>query len=335
MPAVSPSVLVDSVLAAVQQSGGTGFYVSERLTTHPREFIIQYHEEAFSLWVYMWTLTHGGRRSLPDEYRIQMTTVSTPLALNPNGYTVLLGYHSDLDIFTGFDLHKHRTFTAGSPSVQVDISALYTAAQEGIAFSLKENQEIAVAIRPDQFLNYVFNAAPLHQHGGDIATFDLLLKAAQSEEIPPRKIEDLTRERQKIVELVRRYARESSFRKQVMKAYGSRCAVTRAQLNLVDAAHIIPVRALGSSDDVSNGIALSPTIHRAYDNCLIYLDENYYMRLNEKKADDLRRQRLHDGLVQMHSFLDSRIHLPTDEDQWPNREFIREANRLRRIPTYC
>ncbi len=335
MPAVSPSVLVDSILSAVQQSGGTGFYVSERLRTHPRKYVVQYLEDTFSLWVYIWTLTHGGRQSLPEEYRIQMTTVSSPLALNPSDYTILLGYYSDLDIFTGFDLHKHRTFTAGSPSVQVDVGTLYTAAQDGLAFSLKENREIAVAIRPDQFLNYVFNAASLHQYGGDIATYSLLLKASQSEEIPARETENLTKERQKIVELVRRYARESDFRKQVMEAYGNRCAVTRARLNLVDAAYIIPVKAPGSSDDISNGIALSPTIHRAYDSCLIYLDEDYYVRLNEKKASDLRHQCLHDGLAQMRSFLDSRIHLPTDKDQWPNPKFIREANRLRRIPTYC
>ena len=47
----------------------------------------------------------------------------------------------------------------------------------------------------------------------------------------------LAKERQRIVESVSRYARESSFGRQVMDAYGNRCAVTRAQLNLVDAAY--------------------------------------------------------------------------------------------------
>ena len=333
MPAVSPTELVDAVLRAIQKSGGSGFYMSESPATHPREFLIQYGEDTISLWVYIWTLTHGGRRSLPDEYRIQMTTVSSPLSINPSGYAVLLGYHAESDMFAGFDIDKHHTFTVGSPSVQIDIGTIHTAIDDGLAFSRKDNQEIAVGIRPDQFLNYVFNAVSLHQHGGDISTYTLLLKAAQLEEIRPQEMVKLAEERQKIVESVSRYARESSFRRQVMDAYGSRCAVTKAQLNLVDAAHIVPVKAQGT-DDVSNGIALSPTIHRAYDNSLIYLDTRYYMRLNRQKADELKSQRLEDGLDDLRSYLDARIHLPVDKDQWPNPELIGMANKLRRIQGY-
>ena len=333
MPAVSPAKLIDAILRAIQMSGGSGFYMSERLATHPREFLIQYGEDTISLWVYIWTLTHGGRRSLPDEYRIQMTSVPSPLSINQNGHTVLLGYHAENDMFAGFDIEKHRIFTAGSPSIQIGIEAIYTAIDDGLAFSRKDNQEIAVGIRPDQFLNYVFNAASLHQHGGDISTYTLLLKAAQLEEIRPQEMVTLARERQKIVESVSRYARESSFRRQVMDAYGNRCAVTRAQLNLVDAAHIVPVKAQGT-DDVSNGIALSPTIHRAYDNSLIYLDTRYYMRLNNQKVDELKSQRLEDGLDDLSGYLDSQIHLPANRVDWPDPELIGRANKLRRIKGY-
>ena len=333
MPAVSPAELVDAVLRAIQKSGGTGFYVSESPATHPRKFLVQYLGDTISLWVYIWTLTHGGRRSLPDEYRIQMTSISSPLSINPSGPTVLLGYHSESDMFAGFDIYKHRTFTAGSPSVQIDIEAICTAVGDGLAFSRKDNEEVAVGIRPDQFLNYVFNAASLHQHGGDISTYTLLLKAAQLEEIRQQEMEFLTQERQRIVESVSRYVRESSFRRQVMDAYGNCCAVTRAQLNLVDAAHIVPVKAQGT-DDVSNGIALSPTIHRAYDNSLIYLDTKYYMRLNEQKVDELKSQHLDDGLDDLRGYLDSQIHLPANKAQWPDPELIGMANKLRRIQGY-
>ena len=304
MPAVSPTKLVDAILRAIQRSGGSGFYMSERPATHPRELLIQYGEDTISLWVYIWTLTHGGRRSLSDEYRIQMTSVSSPLSIKSSGHTVLLGYHAESDMFAGFDIDKHRTFTAGSPSVQIDIGTIHAAFGDGLAFSLKDNQEIAIGIRPDQFLNYVFNAVSLHQHGGDISTYTLLLKAAQLEEIRPQEMVKLAEERQKIVESVSRYARESSFRRQVMDAYSNRCAVTRAQLNLVDAAHIVPVKAQGT-DNVSNGIALSPTIHRAYDNSLIYLDTRYYMRLNEQQVDELKSQRLEGGLDDLSGYLDS------------------------------
>lgn len=333
MPAASPAELVDAVLRAIQKSGGTGFYMSEKPATHPREFLIQYGEDTISLWVYIWTLTPGGRPSLQNEYRIQMTSVASPLSINPNGYTVLLGYHAENDMFAGFDIDKHRIFTQGSPSVQIDIEAICMAIGDGLAFSQKNNEEIAVGIRPDQFLNYVFNSVPLHEYGVDLPTYSLLLKAAQLEEIRPQEMEPLAQERQRIVESVSRYARESSFRRQVMDAYGNRCAVTRAQLNLVDAAHIVPVKAQGT-DDVSNGIALSPTIHRAYDNSLIYLDTRYYMRLNEQKVDELRSQRLEGGLDDLSGYLDSQIHLPVNRADWPDLGLIGRANKLRRIKGY-
>ena len=91
-------------------------------------------------------------------------------------------------MFAGFNIDKHRTFTAGSPSVQIDIGTIHTAVGDALAFSLKDNQEIAIGIRPDQFLNYVFNAVSLHQHGGDISTYTLLLKATQLEEIRPQEL---------------------------------------------------------------------------------------------------------------------------------------------------
>ena len=334
MPPVSASTLIDSVLNAIQLSGGTGVYTSDNIRIHPREFAVQYLDEIFSLWIYIWTLTPGGRPSLPNEYRIQMTSVSSPLRLNPNGYTALLGYFPDRDMFTGFDIQGHRTFTTGSPSVQIDISAIYAALQDGLAFHEKENREIAVAFRPDQFLNYIRNANILHELGTDTPTLDLVVKAAKSEEIVPQDIQSLPVERQRIVTNVSRYARDGSFRQRVLSAYDHRCAVTRTQLKLVDAAHILPVSVEGSSDHISNGIALSPTIHRAYDHGLIFLDENYYIRLNDRKATELRNQGLDAGLPQLTTYLGSKIHLPADRNQWPNQEFIVRANRYRRIETY-
>jgi putative restriction endonuclease len=61
------------------------------------------------------------------------------------------------------------------------------------------------------------------------------------------------------------------------------------QLRLVDAAHILPVGAVDSTDDVQNGVALSPTYHRAFDNALIFLDENLVMKINPSKELQLYR----------------------------------------------
>lgn len=272
--------------------------------------------------------------SLPNEYRIQITSVSSPLRLNPSGYTVLMGFYPDLRMFAGFDLRRHRTFTGYSPSVQISINTIHEALQNGMAFNTKTNQEIAVGVRPDQFLNYVRSADDLHRYGSDTQTMSLLERAAEAQEITEQDIEGLVRERQTIVTTVNRYSRDASFRQRVVNAYENRCAITRAQLKLVDAAHIVPVPAERSSENVTNGIALSPTMHRAFDNGLIYLEQDYIMKLNEERVNELNNENLNAGLNQMRNMLQGRIHLPADRNQWPNPQFIIEANRYRRIPGY-
>jgi putative restriction endonuclease len=118
-----------------------------------------------------------------------------------------------------------------------------------------------------------------------------------------------------------------------LTAYANRCAVTRMQLRLVDAAHILPVSAQNSTDDVRNGLALSPTYHRAFDNALIFLDESLVMRINPAKALQLATLRLEGGLPDFKNYLGKRIHLPPDKRQWPEPGMIRKANSYRRIAT--
>lgn len=107
--------------------------------------------------------------------------------------------------------------------------------------------------------------------------------------------------------------------------------MTRVQLRLVDAAHILPVGALGSADHVRNGIALSPTYHRAFDAGLVYLDEQYRMRLNRAQLRALETLNLALGIDAFREPLGT-IFLPPDPNQRPSADFIRRANRLRRIP---
>ena len=245
-----------------------------------------------------------------------------------------MGYHPDLGLFAGFDIVKHRTFTLGSSSVQININALHEALQTGLSFHRKTNDEIAVGIRPDQIVNYIISADLLHKYGPEAQLTALLKKAADPTLGIDTSIDHLSANRRKIINEVSRYSRSANFRKSVLNAYDNRCAVTRAQMKLVDAAHILPVPAEGSSDHVSNGITLAPTLHRAYDNCLIYLDTDLVMRLNKERANQLAKDGLDGGLKSFAGLLGKRIHLPHDTAQRPNPEFIKRANGYRRIPGF-
>lgn len=70
------------------------------------------------------------------------------------------------------------------------------------------------------------------------------------------------------------HVRSSAFRRIVLEAYDHRCAATGMRLVvpdvavLLDAAHLIPFRQ-SHDDSPNNGMALTPTFHRALDNQLI------------------------------------------------------------------
>lgn len=331
MPALSASEIVKAIEDAFTESSASALLISSA-RTHPRRFYVTAGESSFPVWIYIWTLTHGGGAARPkDEYRIQLTSVTPPLPENPTGPTLLLGYEPNTGCFAGFDLRKHRAFSKQSPSIQINISALREAVRDGFAFTRKGNDEIAVAFRPDNMLAYSLNCESLHESGADAAVSTLLTKVGRFEPVTDKELEKIPLERRRIVSKVSRLARDSDFRRKVTVAYDRKCCVTGMQLRLVDAAHILPVGADGSTDDVQNGLCLSPTYHRAYDRGLIYLAEDRKMLINPSKKDEIVRSGLGGGLKEFEAYLGREIFLPPDRKQWPKPEFIRAANKFREL----
>ena len=109
------------------------------------------------------------------------------------------------------------------------------------------------------------NAAQLHSLGVDAKAVSLLKMAVDLKPLPSVQMEEIPPERMRVVQTISTLSRDSSFRSMVLSSYRNTCAVSSTQLRLVDAAHILPVGAKGSSDRIQNGICLAPTYHRAYD----------------------------------------------------------------------
>lgn len=97
----------------------------------------------------------------------------------------------------------------------------------------------------------------------------------------PRTIEEQT---------IKRKVRDRLFRSVVVKAYDKRCAITGLQLingggrAEVEAAHIKPVKDNGP-DIISNGIALSGTVHWMFDRGLIGLRDDYEILISRHVND--------------------------------------------------
>ena len=186
-----------------------------------------------------------------------------------------------------------------------------------------------MAFKPEELLNYMANAGGLHANGASAVA--VLNRVVRMENVPATEIEALPGPRKRIIGTISKLARDGNFRAQVVSAYEQRCAVTRTQLKLIDAAHIYPVEADGSTDTVRNGICLSPTYHRAFDNGLIFLTTDLKMKLNSAKLAKLTALSLAGGLDQFRHYLDQEIYLPANPLQRPAVEYIQKANAFRGI----
>lgn len=84
--------------------------------------------------------------------------------------------------------------------------------------------------------------------------------------------------------------RSSVFRKAILEVYDNQCAITGLKVadaknrSLVDACHITPF-AESYNDSIRNGLALSPTFHRAFDRGLIAISDKYKILVHPKLKD--------------------------------------------------
>jgi putative restriction endonuclease len=91
-----------------------------------------------------------------------------------------------------------------------------------------------------------------------------------------------------------RFVRGSLFKKWIPKLYNQTCSITRMRVTsthgyqLIDACHIKPI-SLSNDDTVSNGFALCPNLHRAFDRGIMDIDEKYRVVVSRhfKEAETL------------------------------------------------
>lgn len=296
---------------------------------HPFILRIAKNDESYTIRIYIWNLTHGGGAARPtDEYRIQVTGVDR-FENQPDGRTLILGYWENENVYAGFDFNMHNGVLGASPSIQIRDNALKLANTNGYAPHRRENDEIAIAFRPDFFGEYVRSLDQLHSFGQSERDYEILEKVAQDpNQVNDQEIEYVAVERKTVVYNVRKKLRDNSFKKRIQVAYSCKCAFCGIQLKLIDAAHIIPVEAAGN-DATNNGIALCALHHRAYDKNLVTFTDNYKNVLNTETIGVLVQSGFGDGFDFFTQNLKSTIHLPTNVDDRPLVQNVIKANEIR------
>ena len=331
MAIISRNKLHLKVAEAIQKCGWNVLYISA-FGQLPLDIQIYQGNISQRLKIYIWNLSPGGRKSLPDEYRIQ---VHVPRFEVPfGGKTLILGWWDEVEVFAGFDFNKHDGPLGNSSSIQVKGEALRKAAISGVSAQDKGNGEVVVAFDPDFFASYVTGLEELHGLGENPQDFQALeevLNEAEDENymLNDALLEQVSEERQTAVQTINRKVRDASFKRRVLTAYGYQCAFCGVQLDLIDAAHIIPVSESGSTDQTANGLALCALHHRAFDKALITVNAQYQTLTHQANFARLREIGHDGGMPKFLSDLRPVIHVPPALRDKPHITYITQANKLR------
>ncbi|MDQ3707504.1 MAG: HNH endonuclease [Chloroflexota bacterium] len=329
MPTLSKPELLSRIDDAIRAAGWSVLHVSTASSRHPFDLGVYQADQSLSVRIYVWNVTHGGGEKRPkDEYRIQLK--GTKLEPRKGFESLLLGWWEEQQVFIGWDFTMHSGALGKSPSVQVRGETVRNAILNGIAFQDRGNREIVVAFRPELFVEYIRYLNELHQFGESAGELDILNRAAHPDaKVEQEELETVAEPRRVIVQVVNRRVRDSNFKRRVLTAYNNQCAFCGLQLNLVDAAHILPVASGGSTDETRNGLSMCPLHHRAYDAGLITIDEDYQVVTSGSRLDKLRGQGLDGGMDKFLEDLRTMIHVPPDGRDRPFKTYVKRANKLR------
>ncbi len=319
---LSKAELLAKILDGVRTGGWLPLVIDG---THP--FLIRaVHPDgkSFDFRVYIWNCTHGGTNRADDEFRIQFTSV-VPHE-DEGAPTLLLGWHDELEVFAAWDISAHDGQNSASPSAQIRERTLEAAAGGAFATQAKEN-EIVVAFRPFLLIDYAQSTRSLHRMGAAYRDISLLNDLDSLDDELIGSVSD--RPRQMVIRRIARRYRAASFSGKVLSAYGHRCAFCRVQLGLLDAAHIVPVSVPGSTDEITNGVALCKLHHFAYDSNLVAFDRHYVIHVSESRVGELADAELDGGLRRFRNALLPELLLPANARNWPNTAYVQTALRVR------
>lgn len=115
------------------------------------------------------------------------------------------------------------------------------------------------------------------------------------------------------------FIRSGIFKREIPKIYNNTCSISQmridatANISMVDACHIIPFSE-AYDDTLTNGIALSPNLHRAFDRGLISVSDNYTVLVKKNFIENSN------SVFNISQFENQKILLPKIESYFPSLE---------------
>lgn len=129
------------------------------------------------------------------------------------------------------------------------------------------------------------------------------------------------------------FLRSALFKREIPRIYSYKCAISGLQVKspsgshkLIEACHIKPF-SISETESIGNGIALTNTLHNAFDNGLITIDENYRTVVSSRIKENLQSPY---ALQQFHG---KSIYLPDDKRLYPSQDSL-DWHRRERFERY-
>ena len=326
MPFLSAGELLQAVIDACRHRTEAVLYLDGR-----NPFSLSIDGQSVTLFVA--NVSHA-RRSDPDEYRIQCPGgLPEEIAMHKaNGQEVcILGYSSDSDTFSAWDpnMFVRRSQRTQRFSLYTRLTNHTRASSNGFAIYRDSTGQHVLSFRSEFLGLYVVNTEPMHRATErSLRRIVRVYRASRSGAIS-RSVVTVARRRIDVTHS--QYVRSPQFRRAVLEAYENCCAMCGLQLELIEAAHLVPHAHPSGLDIVPNGIALCVLHHKALDTGLLYIDDDYSIHINTVRQRYLTRMRRTGGFRRFRRQLKSMIALPQDPNEFPLRENINLGNQLRGI----
>jgi putative restriction endonuclease len=116
------------------------------------------------------------------------------------------------------------------------------------------------------------------------------------------------------------FIRGGLFKREIPKIYNNTCAISGLRLtsittniSMVDACHVVPFSE-SYDDALTNGIALCPNLHRAFDRGLISISDDYTVLINKSFVENKN------SIFSISQFEGHKIILPYSEELYPALE---------------
>lgn len=285
----------------------------------------------------------GANRDNDDEVRIQISRAQIDLQKTRAacGEVIgFLGFFREGDVFVGWDPAHVLSLQAKTvvsvyarQSMYRRVGQYKVDTHEFRSIYLKSVSR-AIALPSFCLGFYLENLANFHALSSESQIVEVLEEVqADLTTLDPDPLEgtDRKRVREKFTLLRTAYRRDPRFRALVLDAYRYACCICGVQLDLVQAAHIVPHALPESVDEVRNGLALCANHHRLYDDGLLVPSPGGVLLVNERRARYLESVNRAFGLEDIKSLHGASFLKPIDPKLHPDEGFLEKGMAFRMV----